>query len=78
MDTHHTVSRASTSSNGGVGLTAGWKYLFGEEDVKLLFFKAQTLQEFIIARVVRNLLLNGDFLAGGSQRGNFGEKLLLR
>jgi hypothetical protein len=46
----YTVSRACTSSNRFIIGVAGWKFVFGQEDVEsLFFFKAQTLKKILIA-----------------------------
>ena len=79
MDARHTISRVCRSSNGFNSVMAGWKFIFGEEDVKLLFSKLRHYtREFLIAHAMRNFFHDRDFLAGESRRWNFGEKLLLR
>ena len=42
MGARHVVSRACTSSNVFISEMVGWKFVFGQEDAALLFFKAQT------------------------------------
>ena len=41
MDARHTMLPACTSSNEFVSGMAGWKFVFGQEDVESFFFKAQ-------------------------------------
>ena len=43
----HIVSCACTSSNGFISGMVGWKFVFGQEDVESLFFKAQTFSDAI-------------------------------
>ena len=38
VDARHIVSRACTSSNGFISGMVRWKFIFGQEDVELLFF----------------------------------------
>jgi hypothetical protein len=60
---------------------AGWKFVFSQEDVESLFFRAQTLylcEENPRRMCDEEISWQRGFLLGGIQRGNFGEEILLR